>query len=657
MFKTILDILLKGFLSGQDVETTDLIKADQQVKRLLLNILLLTGGFVLFAFGVYRLSLGDKFVGLIELALCGLMVLVYLLTFSRVPFYIISISTMIILMAFDVISIMSDIYIVGMLCSLLFPLVLLTLIGTKLGTFFSLVLLVTLVTLRFPYFSAPGFDGLLHWGVVGLFIVLLLIQLLNTLGIGYRNNVIDNMTDVLRAERDQITAMKDNLKTAILLLSPSMEIQPQYSTSLEQIFNEESLEGQSLITLLSASIKSKDIKTLEYFFDMVVQRKFDSEMLEDLNPLSQFTFVNRRTLEEKTLRCSFASILGKNNEPYILSTIEDITRETELQQQLSEEDAKRHAEMSALYEVIHVNSPVLLDFIEDAEFEFTHINSVLKADNSSTATQVLNDMYHSIHSIKSNALILGLNTYGEQLHAYEDEIKNVRNLEKEPTFDDFLHLTFSLESLIKTNDNFKQIIDRITEFSKDSIRKDETKVFIEIIEENVRRTSLAKNKIVNFKLTNIDERIIQEGPRRIIKEILMHFIRNSVTHGIETPEERLAKGKNEMGNIRLSMSITDNLIRIILLDDGQGINFTAVAEHAKKNNLLTTDELTDHTKLLNLLFADNFSTAKIVDLYAGRGAGLGLVKRTLNELNGTLKIKTKEGIGVKWTIDIPFTAA
>lgn len=657
MFKSIIEILLKGFFSGQEIETTDLLKADQQIKGLLHNILLLLGGTLMFCMGLYRYSQGNNVLAAIEFSLLGIMILLYILSFFKISFNVLSFFTMLSLIAIATIAISGDLYIIGMLVSILFPIIFLLLFGLKIGIALSMLLLMVIVVLRFPFFFTPGFNQYFHLGIVGLYFFMVIIQIFNALSLNFRNNVIANITNSLRAEHDQMAAMKDNLKTAIFLLNEKIEIQPQYSRSLETIVQEEDLAGENFLTILSSSIKPKDIKTLEYFFDMVINRKFESEMLEDINPLTQFVFINRKTLEEKTLRCTFSPITGKDNKPYLLATMEDITREIELQQQLSEEDNRRQNEMNAVYEIVHLDSQVLLDFIEDADFEFSHINAILKADKRSTPTQVLNEIYNSIHSIKSNALILGLNSYSQQLHSYEDEIKSIRNLDKEPTFEDFLRLTFLLETLIKTNDGFKQIIDKISAFSKKSTaQKDEIKVFAELLEENVRKTSLGKGKIVNLKITELDEQVIQRGPRRIIKDMITQLLRNSVSHGIEAPEDRITLGKTEAGNITLSITTANDNIHIVLQDDGKGIDFTAVAEKAKQLNLLNETELTNQSKLLNLLFSTNFSTAKIVDLYAGRGAGLSIVKKTINDMNGTLKLKTKENVGVKWTIDIPFKA-
>ncbi|MCL1912127.1 MAG: ATP-binding protein, partial [Leptospirales bacterium] len=124
-----------------------------------------------------------------------------------------------------------------------------------------------------------------------------------------------------------------------------------------------------------------------------------------------------------------------------------------------------------------------------------------------------------------------------------------------------------------------------------------------------------------------------------------------------TPERRRELGKDETGKIDLSITIEDNSIEIKLEEDGMGIDYASVIEHAQKLNLITEEDKTDRLKLLNLLFSDTFSTYEVVDLYAGRGAGLSLVKRLVHELNGTLRIKTKDNIGVKWSISIPLDSA
>ncbi|MDR3237077.1 MAG: hypothetical protein LBT84_01075 [Spirochaetia bacterium] len=651
MVKEIRNILLKGLLSGSSV---DPLVLDEQIRRILFNILLLSGGIVMGPLGVYHIYQGRTVFGVVAIVITAVFILVYLLSFFKIPFFILSLVSLLSFMILCGFSLHTDFFIIGMLLSLLFPIVLLIELNTKLGVILSILMGCYIVFARFPSFFTPGLEQDFHIAGSALYIVILVLTFFQVVTKNYRDSMITNINNRLTAEHEQMTAMKDNLKTGIFLMDTDCIIQPQYSNALKTIMGLDDLEDSDFITLLSSSVTERERSALRSFFNMVVRHTHDASTLEEANPLSQFTYIHTKTLEAKTLRCSFSAIVGESGATFILGTIDDISKEIELEQQLSEEDAKRQSEMNALFEVIHVDPRVLIDFIEDTEYEFLHINNTLKNDDKATSEQILKEISRSVHAIKSNALILGLNSYSKQLHAYEDEIKKIRDSETEPELDGLLHLTFHLENLMQTNDEFKSVIDKISAFSENATRKEETKVFAELLERTVERTAEAKNKSVNFTINAIDDKAITMGPRRMIKEILLQLIRNAVTHGIESPEERKKAGKDETGSIILSITLNDNNIEVILDDDGMGINYAAVAEHAEKLNLIASNEKTNRSKLLQLLFSDTFSTAKIVDMYAGRGAGLSVVKRIVTELHGTLKVKTKDRIGVRWTIIIPF---
>ena len=649
--KQIEDFFFRGITSGK--EASDNPQAlDELVSRILFNVITLFGGIFLFPMGVYRIYQGRFFLGTIELAIVAFFILAYILSLLKISFFILSFTVIVILMVLCGISLNTEFYMVGMMMSILFPMVLIYELGLKVGTILSFLMGTYIAYARWAHFFVAETQDFQIAGTA-LYAITFVFSIAQNVTKNYKDTVISRINSKLESAHGQVTAMKDNLKTGIFLMDTDCIIQPQYSKALENILGLADLEGRDFIVLLSLSLSPKESATIRSFFGMLTDHAHDVSLLEEANPLDQFQYVHNTSLETKILRSSFSPITDEDEQTFIFGTLEDISQETELKKQLSEEEDKRKTEMNNLFELLHVEPEVLLDFIEDSDFEFLHINNTLRSDDEASSDQILKEIYRSIHAIKANALVLGLSNYSDQLHICEDEIKKIRDSESESKLDDLLRITFYLENLMKINDNIKSTIDRMSAFSKDTPRKEETKVFLELLERTVSRTAEAKNKLVRFTVNRIDERAIASNARRMIKEILIQLIRNAVTHGIEPPERRLALGKNETGRIDLSIIMSDNIIKIILEEDGMGIDYPAVAKHAEKLNLITAVDRTDKLKLLNLLFSDDFSTAKIVDLYAGRGAGLSLVKRIVHELNGTLKIKSKDGIGVIWNVAIP----
>ncbi|ANC76882.1 chemotaxis protein CheA [Fictibacillus phosphorivorans] len=169
---------------------------------------------------------------------------------------------------------------------------------------------------------------------------------------------------------------------------------------------------------------------------------------------------------------------------------------------------------------------------------------------------------------------------------------------------------------------------------------------------------LAKDlgKKVNLEIvgaeTELDRTVIDE-----IGDPLVHLLRNSIDHGIENPEVRSSKGKNETGTIYLRAFHSGNHVFIEIQDDGAGINKQKVLSKAIENGILTkeiSENLTDK-QCFELLFASGFSTADVVSDISGRGVGLDVVKNKIESLGGSIAVDSTEGSGTIFSIQLPLT--
>jgi chemosensory pili system protein ChpA (sensor histidine kinase/response regulator) len=152
--------------------------------------------------------------------------------------------------------------------------------------------------------------------------------------------------------------------------------------------------------------------------------------------------------------------------------------------------------------------------------------------------------------------------------------------------------------------------------------------------------------------TELDNNIIQQ-----ISDPLVHLVRNSVAHGIELPEDRVAAGKSDLGTVILRAYHRGNHIYIEVEDDGHGIDYTRVRQSAIECGLVsseTADRLTERD-LREMLFHPGFSTATVKTELAGRGVGLDVVRSNLNALNGEIEVQSETGHGTKFVLKVPLT--
>ncbi len=152
--------------------------------------------------------------------------------------------------------------------------------------------------------------------------------------------------------------------------------------------------------------------------------------------------------------------------------------------------------------------------------------------------------------------------------------------------------------------------------------------------------------------TTVDKKIIEE-----IKMPLIHILRNSISHGIESPSERVKNNKNETGIIRLTAKQAENNVIITIEDDGYGINIEKIKESALKKGILLQEEIKNMTndQLMKLIFLPGFSTDESIDNISGRGVGLDIVKTKIANLNGDITIDSVLNKGCKVTLKVPLS--
>jgi two-component system chemotaxis sensor kinase CheA len=459
------------------------------------------------------------------------------------------------------------------------------------------------------------------------------------------------LTRILQNERDEITAMMDNLKVGFFLIDQHYTIQGQYSVCLETMLESKDLKGRDFIGLLATSLKESEQESLKDYFAMVVNRSFDQSVLEDINPLQEFAYSGTGG-EEKTLSCGFAPVNQGNKTVYILGTMQDITVETALQRQLAQEEQKLQEEMRALFEMIQVEPRVFSDFLEDLEYEFDRIHKILE-DRSQATSKAVVDLYQSVHAIKSNALIVGLNNFSMKVHELESKIKDMRE-QKAIAVEDMLGLAMEIEQLMLEKDKFKNTIDKIRTFKVSSGTKQYEQVLVESLNRAVQRAAEDLGKQVRVVVDKREPGLLEHGPRRQVKDILLQLVRNAVCHGIEAPDERREKGKEVVGLIQLRIREKEDKLQIKLKDDGQGINFDKIRERAERLQLIKGEEMgRDKNRLLQAIFTAGFSTADEAGLHGGRGIGLSLVWERIRDIGGSIKVQTEAGKGTAFILYIP----
>lgn len=172
----------------------------------------------------------------------------------------------------------------------------------------------------------------------------------------------------------------------------------------------------------------------------------------------------------------------------------------------------------------------------------------------------------------------------------------------------------------------------------------------------VRKISKEQGKKVDLKTfgadTELDKLIMED-----IADPLMHIIRNSIDHGIETPAERVAAGKSERGLIKLSSYQKGNHVVIEVEDDGRGIDLEKVRKKALEKGLISPAEVLSEREVIDLIFLPGLSTTEKVSDISGRGVGMDVVKNNITAVSGMVDVESTPGRGSRMIITLPITLA
>ncbi len=172
----------------------------------------------------------------------------------------------------------------------------------------------------------------------------------------------------------------------------------------------------------------------------------------------------------------------------------------------------------------------------------------------------------------------------------------------------------------------------------------------------VRQSSKELGKRVNLDIHNghieIDRSVLEH-----LNAALGHLLRNAITHGIESAEERRRNDKPDTGQITIALTYQGNEIAVSVSDDGQGLNFDKIEQRARERGLLSANEAIDAYRLTNMIFAAGFSTSESVSELSGRGVGMDVVKAEVATVGGRIDVVTNPGSGTTFRVFLPLTLA
>jgi len=501
--------------------------------------------------------------------------------------------------------------------------------------------------------------------LVGALLVFGLAVLLSARGKQERN---------LREARRQTEDILRNVKEGLFLLDRELVIGAAYSAALPKMFQRQDLAGLAFEDLLKPIVSERTLGTASKYVKLLWTERTKENLIKSINPLGEVEVRldgGQGGFETRYLEFDFHRVRVDDAVTNILVSVSDVTARVNLALELKASQSQAQGQVDTLLGILHVEPGQLASFLADSNASMKMINAVLRepAREESVFRKKLDTLFRQAHSVKGEAAALGLSSIETRAHAFEDDLKALR---EKPGLsgNDFLPLVIKLDDLLTHLQSVSDLVARFSRYqvaSSNEVHAATTNIdkprfpavepdqgAVAMLGKLVERVAGENQK--NATLQCLGFEAIPEHYRRLVKDIAVQGIRNAIVHGIETPDGRAAAGKSHQGIVRLEFQELGSAgYRFTIEDDGKGMSTEHIKETAVAKGFLSAAEAAslDPKQTFALLFRSGFSTVETATLDAGRGVGMNVIAELLREVGGRVAVSTQPGKFTRLTLTLP----
>ena len=482
------------------------------------------------------------------------------------------------------------------------------------------------------------------------------------------DQIAERTWEIKERNKQLILSKKDtdnilhNVAEGIFLLNRKYKIGSQHSSALKDILNQQRPSRLNFLEILENTVTHKVHTSISDFIELMFNDDVEEEALVDLNPMSQIklTFEDAENHQRLTkyLAFKFKRIPNeKGQTEELIVTVNDVSDQIRLAQELEESQESGKKQIEWMLSILHVEPQLLKEFLEGANLELNYMDRVLQeSDRESIITSVLEKLFRSMHLIKGNAALVDLKFFIEKAHEFEENISHIK--EKDTiTGTDFVPLVLMLKEMRTILIELDKLVDRIGRVHMNfrPKRSYEKQLFISSLQNLVNTLSHDVNKKINLDTEGFDAGAIPYRYRLMTRQVLIQLIRNSVYHGIESADERELTGKEPVGRIEIISMLTDKAFGFRLRDDGRGIQIEKLRKKALESGHWPVEEIEewDDDQVAETIFVTGISTLDSVNLIAGRGVGMDLVKEKVTDVGGQISINSEIGKFCEFVVTVP----
>jgi two-component system chemotaxis sensor kinase CheA len=480
----------------------------------------------------------------------------------------------------------------------------------------------------------------------------------------------------LRQARQQTADILRTVKDGLFLLDRNLNIGSAYSSALESLFQRKDFAGLAFESLLKSVVSERTLATALKFVKILWAERTNEKLVKAINPLGEVEVHldgGHGKFATRYLQFDFHRVRLDGEMTHILVSVSDVSARVDLANELKNSQSQAQGQVDTLLGILHIDPAQLTSFLNDSNAAMKMINAVLREPTREEGVfrKKLDTLFRQVHSVKGEAAALGLSSIEIRAHAFEDDLKALRD-KASLSGNDFLPLVIKRDDLLT---HLQSVSDLVARLSRLHIAHEVVHTTTDVIQEEAAKTgkpdagvgatlqlltsrvARENRKEAAVHCTGLD--LVPEEYRRAVKDIGVQAVRNAIVHGIESPAVRLSAGKPQEGSVRLTFQeLGDAGYKLIVEDDGQGLSVERIKEVALKKGFITPEKARtlDTKQVFSLLFHSGFSTLESATKDAGRGVGMNLIADLTNQMGGRVSIATSAGRFTRLTMTLPLAA-
>jgi HPt (histidine-containing phosphotransfer) domain-containing protein/PAS domain-containing protein len=483
----------------------------------------------------------------------------------------------------------------------------------------------------------------------------------------------------LRQARQQTTDILRTVKDGLFLLDRNLVIGSAYSGALETLFQRKDFAGLPFENLLKNIVSERTLATATKFVTILWSERTNEKLVKTINPLGEVEVhldSGNGKFDTRYLQFDFHRVRVDGEMTQVLVSVSDVTARVDLAHELQASQTQAQGQVDTLLGILHIDPAQLSSFLSDSNAAMKMINAVLREPTreESVFRKKLDTLFRQVHSVKGEAAALGLSSIETRAHAFEDDLKSLR---EKPSLsgNDFLPLVIKLDDLLTHLQSVSDLVSRLSRLhvgqhdfvhtvtavlqeEKQKLSGGKGDAGVEAtLQQLAARVARENNKEATLRCIGFDA--IPDDYRRTVKDIGIQAVRNAIVHGIEPPDARETAGKARQGSVRLTFQTAgDTGYKLIVEDDGQGLSTERIKEAALKKGFITPEkaQTLDTKQIFSLLFQPGFSTMETATKDAGRGVGMNVIADLTNQVGGRVSVATSSGKFTRLTMTLPRAA-